>query len=125
MLPDAENYGLKSPEQSTAAALNAAPGGVPPSRRRFLQSSIAAGMAAGILPALAGAREMARPAAAADAAEFELSEVTIADLQAGLASGKFTVRSITEKYLSRIEAIDRRGPAVNSVIEINHDALSI
>jgi amidase len=97
-----------------------------PSRRRFLQSSLAGGIAAGILPALAGAREVASPAPTdAEVRDFELNELTIADLQAGLASGKFTVRSLTEKYLARIEAIDRRGPAVNSVIEINPDALSI
>ena len=42
-----------------------------------------------------------------------------------MASGKFTVRSLTEKYLARIEEIDRGGPAVNSVIEINPDALAI
>ncbi len=125
MLPDAKNDGLVSPSQSITASLSAAASTAPPSRRRFLQSSLAGGIAAGMLPALASAREMASPAAPADVPEFELSELTIADLQAGLASGKFTVRSITEKYLSRIEAIDRGGPAVNSVIEINPDALSI
>src|SRR6202040_1383451 len=56
---------------------------------------------------------------------FELSELTIADLQTGLASGKFTARSLTERYLARIEKIDRQGPAVNSVIELNPDALAI
>jgi amidase len=54
-----------------------------------------------------------------------LDEVTVADLQAGLASGNFTARSLTEKYLARIEQIDRSGPALNSVIEVNPDALSI
>ncbi len=40
-------------------------------------------------------------------------------------SGAQTARSITEQYLARIEAIDRRGPAINSVIEVNPDALAI
>ena len=40
-------------------------------------------------------------------------------------SGKFTARAITEKYLSRIEAIDKSGPALNSVIEVNPDAVEI
>src|SRR5713226_543441 len=40
-------------------------------------------------------------------------------------SGKYTARSLTEKYLRRIEAIDNHGPALNSVIEVNPDALAI
>jgi amidase len=40
-------------------------------------------------------------------------------------SGKFTARSITEKYLARIKEVDKAGPAINSVIEINPDATSI
>lgn len=56
---------------------------------------------------------------------FELNEITIADLQAGLVSGKFTARGLTEKYLARIEAIDRQGPKLNSVIELNPEALAI
>ena len=82
-----------------------------------------------MLPALAGAREMASyaPGEGADSgsARFELNELTIADLQTGITSGKYSARSLTEKYLARIEQIDRRGPAVNSVIELNPDALAI
>src|SRR3712207_3069769 len=40
-------------------------------------------------------------------------------------SGARTARSIAERYLARIEEVDRRGPAVNSVIELNPDALAI
>jgi amidase len=40
-------------------------------------------------------------------------------------SGQYSARSLAEMYLSRIEEIDRQGPAVNSVIEINPDALAI
>ena len=42
-----------------------------------------------------------------------------------MASGKFTAQSLTQKYLARIEEIDKRGPAINSVIELNPDALAI
>lgn len=56
---------------------------------------------------------------------FELDEVTIMALQDGMKSGKFTARDITEKYLARINTIDKQGPMINSVIEINPDALSI
>ena len=40
-------------------------------------------------------------------------------------AGKLTARSLAEKYLARIEAIDRQGPALDSVIEINPDALAL
>ena len=101
---------------------NTAPIDVPP-RRRFLQTGLLGGMGATLLPALAGAREMAGGTSPASGVEsFELDELTAADFQAGLASGKFTSLSLTEKYLARIEAIDRQGPALNSVIEVNPDA---
>jgi amidase len=56
---------------------------------------------------------------------FELSELSINDLQDGMQSGKYTSRSLAEKYLARIEAIDRQGPGLRSVIEVNPDALQI
>lgn len=56
---------------------------------------------------------------------FELNELSLEDLQRGIASGRYTARSITQLYLSRIEALDKHGPAVNSVIELNPDALAI
>jgi amidase len=97
-----------------------------PPRRSFLQTSLLGGVGAAILPALAGARELADTVTpATHMGPFELDEVTIADLQAGMNSGKFSSRSITEKYLARIEEIDRQGPAVNSVIEINPEAQAI
>jgi len=56
---------------------------------------------------------------------FDLEEISISDLQDGMASGKYTARSITEKYLTRIEEIDRNGPRLTSVIETNPDAVAI
>jgi amidase len=56
---------------------------------------------------------------------FELEEMTIAELQAAMKSGKWTARSIAQRYLSRIESISRQGPAVNAIIELNPDALAI
>src|SRR5262245_46061640 len=56
---------------------------------------------------------------------FELDEVTVAQLQDGMQSGRFTARRLAELYLQRIEAIDRSGPALRSIIEINPDALTI
>ncbi|HEY1858958.1 MAG TPA: amidase, partial [Gemmataceae bacterium] len=85
---------------------------------------------AGLLGTLAAATG---PALAADVKTttgeqvkpFELDELTITDLQDGIKSGKFTARSLTEKYLARIDAIDKQGPALSSVIEINPDAPAI
>jgi amidase len=56
---------------------------------------------------------------------FELEETTIADLQHAMASGRLTAHAIAEQYLARIEAVDKQGPTVNSVIELNPDALAI
>jgi len=54
-----------------------------------------------------------------------MDELTIRELQEGMHSGEFTARSITEMYLERIGTIDQSGPTLNSVIEVNPDALSI
>src|SRR4029077_1949431 len=54
-----------------------------------------------------------------------LSEATLTDQQDGMAKGKYTARSLAEKYQARIEAIDRNGPALRSVIESNPDALTV
>src|SRR5688572_8451739 len=59
------------------------------------------------------------------AKEFELDEFSISDLQDGMRSGRFTARSLVKKYLDRIDDVDKSGPAINSVIEINPDAPSI
>jgi len=95
------------------------------SRRDFVRGSLVGGLAAAMYPALAATREITLPSAAPDVPAFEFDEVTIDELQEGMKSGKYTARAITEKYLSRIEAIDKSGPAVNSVIEVNPDAIEI
>ncbi len=95
-------------------------------RRRFLQTSALTGVGAALLPSLAAAREDTTCLASMpEIKPFELDEITIADLQAGMASGKFTARSIVEKYLERIEEIDKQGPGINSVLEVNPDAMAI
>lgn len=55
---------------------------------------------------------------------FELAELTIADLASGLNSGRWSVRGLAEQYLERIELLDRRGPHLGAVIELNPDARS-
>ncbi|HZU37923.1 MAG TPA: amidase, partial [Gemmataceae bacterium] len=87
------------------------------SRRTFLQTGLAA------LPLAALAAVGAGCGGSAQA--FELHELTLADLQDGMHQGKWTARSLVENYLGRIEAIDRHGPTLRSVIEINPDALKL
>jgi amidase len=97
-----------------------------PQRRHFIRGTLLTGAAAAALPALATAREfVASPAPQAQVKSFELDEATIADLQSGMTSGKYTSHSITERYLARIDEIDRHGPALASVLEVNPDALAM
>jgi amidase len=91
-------------------------------RRKFLGSAAAVGVAS-LSPARLALNDKAPTPP--DVTPFELDEITIADLQDGMKSGKFTSRSIAQKYLDRIAEIDKQGPAINSVIETNPDALSI
>src|SRR3989441_3781845 len=57
-------------------------------------------------------------------ASFELEEATIEQLQQWMQSGRYTARGLAELYLKRIEQIDRNGPTLRSVIEVNPDALA-
>ena len=54
-----------------------------------------------------------------------LPEWTISDLQEGMQSGELTARRLAELYSERISEIDKNGPYINSVIEMNPDALEI
>jgi amidase len=56
---------------------------------------------------------------------FPLEEMTVAQLQEGMAAGRYTSRRLVELYAERITAVDRNGPTLRSVIELNPDALSI
>lgn len=57
--------------------------------------------------------------------DLDLNEVTIEELQQKMQSGELTSKSITQWYLKRIEEIDKDGPKINSVIEVNPDAITI
>jgi amidase len=54
-----------------------------------------------------------------------MDELTITQIQAQFSSGELTARILVEAYLGRIQDIDRSGPALNAVIELNPDALQI
>src|SRR5262245_52502660 len=96
-------------------------------RRDFLKCGAAAGFA---ILAGAGCRSAGTATASADlpaqaSAPSPLDEATIADLQEAMQAGKHTAQSLCQHYLDRIENLDRRGPALRSVIETNPDALAI
>jgi amidase len=96
-------------------------------RRSFVRHSIAGGI--GLATVNRVAAKESSPANTSPAntppAAFELDELTVGELQAGMASGKYTANSLAKKYLERIDEIDKHGPAINAVIELNPDALSI
>jgi amidase len=85
-------------------------------RRKF----VLAGTAAGALhPSFSDARQREI------ISSFELAETSVSDLQERFQQRSLTAERVTELYLHRIEAVDRQGPALRSVIEINPDALAM
>ena len=100
------------------------------SRRDFLATSAAGGAAA------LASGVMATPAAATTGAggpgrgggtpaDDDVAEATITQLQQSMTAGERTARSLAQEYLDRIERVDRAGPAVNSVLALNPEALDI
>lgn len=95
-------------------------------RRTFIYDSAVLGVAAAAAPVPAGAAAAVPSPRGQDApGAFELDELTVADLQERMTSGRDTAKSLAEKYLERIDQLDARGPALHSVIEINPEALAI
>ncbi len=105
-------------------------------RRAFLSHAAVLGAAAaggvrpageGVWPAPAAApAPYSAPAVLPRArAPFELEEITIAELQSGMASGRYTAKGVVELYLERIGAMDRTGVALQSIIETNPDAVAL
>src|SRR6266404_3466996 len=88
-------------------------------RRDFISRGVAVGASAVV------AHSLRLQAESAPNATFELEELTLGQLQEGMHSGKYSARSLTQAYLGRIGELDKKGPAVNAVLEINPDALSI
>ena len=95
-------------------------------RRQFLETTALGCVLAISKPSsLLAANGSSRERLPAPPKEFELEELTLTELQAGMQSGKYTARSLVKKYLDRIDDIDKNGPLLNAVIEINPDAMSI
>jgi amidase len=96
------------------------------SRRRFLESAVAASIA-GVLPEgkLSAVRGPSHTHSSVNVGSFELEEATVSELQERMRSGQSTAHWITAQYLHRIEDADKNGLSVNSVLELNPDALGI
>jgi amidase len=97
-------------------------------RRNFLKTGSLAGLTLTTLVTASCSQPSADKKTAENgetADDFELNETTIADLQKKMQSGSHTSRAITELYLKRIDAIDKGGPKLNSIIELNKSALDM
>jgi amidase len=97
-------------------------------RRNFLKTGSLAGLALGtfgISSCNTPPEVKKKNAATGQDDVFELNEITIHDLQQKMQQQQYTSRQLTELYLKRIDAIDKNGPRLNSVIELNKDALKM
>ena len=91
-------------------------------RRKFLKTAALASVVAVTKPTTAFSLS-SEPAAFLP--DFELEEMPITYLQAAMKLGRFTSKSLVARYLERISDIDRDGPKLNSVIELNPEAVAI
>jgi amidase len=99
------------------------------SRRAFLGTSMLGGAAlavgGGVAGAPASAEGATRPGTQSDVPDFELDEMTVAELQEAMTNGDRTSAEITQLYLERIDALNNKGPRLHAVLETNPDALAI
>ena len=98
-------------------------------RRTFLRAGLAS-TAFALSPARGAHREEqadkdSSRASAVPVKPFEFEEATIAELQEAMRSGRHTARSIAQTYLERIQDVDKQGALLNSIIELNPDAVAI
>jgi amidase len=89
-------------------------------RRDFLRTSGMAAAGLSIAPLLAACASVRIPGAG-----INVEEMGVAELQAAMTAGHLDAESLVQKYLARIQAIDRTGPTLRSVQEINPDAIPI
>jgi len=95
------------------------------SRRSLLQTTLLGTAGAALAPALSAGRALAAAATASPVKPFRFEEAAISDLQARMKSGELSAHALTAAYLGRIDDIDKSGPRLNSVIEVNPEALAI
>ena len=91
-------------------------------RRNFVERvALTAGSALAAASSHAG--EMA--GSAATSARFDVTEKAVAQLQAAMQAGTINAQQLVQLYLARIAALDKAGPKLNSIIELNPEALAI
>ena len=86
---------------------------------RCLAWAIALVVVAAPATAATAAPAKTTPARATGTSTFKFEEMTIAALQEGMKAGRWTSKELVQAYLARIEALDRKGPALHAVIETN------
>ena len=94
-------------------------------RRDFFKTATLGGGTLALAPLSSCVQSKTSTESTVNYADFELNEFTVAQLQVKMSSGEMSSEEITQKYLNRIELIDRKGPELRSVIEINPEALAI
>ncbi|MDT7781383.1 MAG: amidase [Acidobacteriota bacterium] len=101
-------------------------------RRKFLRAGLLGGLAVVVSTPELKSGGAARAAVSAltgvpqqQGGKFDWEELTISGAQASMSAGRLSARRLTEMYLDRIERLDRRGAALNSVIETNPEATAI
>jgi amidase len=95
-------------------------------RRDFVRLGVGAGVgvsaAAG---AAAGAAQMAGAANVHGSVVSSILDAGVQEQRARMAAGKLSATSLVQQYLARIAAIDKAGPRLNAIIELNPDAMAI
>ena len=94
-------------------------------RRNFFKIAALGGGTLALSPLSSCVQPVPSTDSTANYADFELNEVTVSQLQEKMSSGALTSEAITQKYLDRIGLIDKKGPELRAVIEINPEALDI
>ena len=95
------------------------------SRRSVLQTTLLGAASTALTPALSAGRALAAATPASPVKPFQFDEATISDLQSRMKSGEISAQTLTAVYLTRIDEVDKTGPRLNSVIEVNPDAVAI
>ena len=92
-------------------------------RRDFLISSVLAGVSVGISSCQTQTADNQSEQGFLD--DFELNEITVAELQQKMSNGELSSRQIVEMYLKRIKELDQMGPKTSAIVELNPDAFAI
>jgi len=94
-------------------------------RRNFFKTAALGGGTLALAPLSSCVQSTSSTDLPPDYSDFELNETTVSQLQEKMSSGKLTSEEITQKYLDRIELIDKKGPELRAIIELNPDAVGI